>query len=134
MRNSSRARRKKLKGKYKSGLENTFASLATRRNLKFEYEPETFSYIIPSHYTPDFRIGKNRFIETKGYLSPSNRMRLLSFKEQYPEVEILLLFGNEDNKLSSKSKSTYRQWAEKHGFRCHDIRNGLPLEWWKTKK
>src|SRR5665647_2877988 len=119
MRSSSR---KRLKGIYKSGLEKTFATLASQKGLDFKYEPETFSYIIPSHYTPDFQIAENRFIETKGYLSPSNRMRLLCFKEQYPKVEILLLFGNESNKLSSKSKSTYRQWAEKHGFKCADIK------------
>ena len=115
---------------YKSGLEKQFAKLAALAKLDFEYEADTFSYIIPSHYTPDFKISQTRFIETKGYLSPSNRARLIAFKKQYPNIEICLLFGNWDNKLNARSKTTYRQWANKVGFKCADIRDGIPKLWW----
>jgi hypothetical protein len=127
-------KRKKQVGPYKSGLERLFVKLAGESKLDFQYEIQTFSYIIPSHYTPDFLIAPNKFIETKGYLSPSNRMRLLCFKEQHPDVEILLLFGNWDNKISSRSKTTYKEWAEGHGFRCADIKDGIPVSWFKNKK
>ena len=125
--------RKKIvhKSKYKSGLEEKFAQLAEKQKLKFTYEPAKFPYVVQSHYLPDFEIAKNRFVETKGFFSASNRQRMLMFKEQYPNVEILFLFGNADNKLNARSKTTYREWAEKHGFRCSDIRDPLPKAWWR---
>lgn len=127
-------RKKRKKGSvYKSGLEEKFASLAEQKKLKFKYELTTFTYVVPSHYTPDFQIAENRFVETKGYLSPSNRQRLICFKEQHPNIEICLLFGCASNKLNAKSKTTYREWAKKHGFRCGDIKDGIPANWWKGK-
>jgi Autographiviridae endonuclease I len=122
--------KKKRKGPYKSGLEGKFVVLAEKKKVAFKYEVDTFSYVVPSHYTPDFKIADKTYIETKGYLSPSNRQRLICFKEQHPDITICLLFGNADNKLNSKSKTTYREWAKKHGFPCADIRDGLPLKWW----
>lgn len=121
----------KKKGLYKSGLEREFVSLAKAKGLSFEYEPTKFPYSRPSHYVPDWRISENVYIETKGWLAPFQRAGLIAFKEQYPNVRILLLFGNSQNRLNSKSKTTYAQWATRHGFECWDIRDGLPVHWWK---
>ena len=129
---SRRARfRSPRRGKYKSRLELLFATLAFRQGLPFEYEPERFPYVRPSHYIPDWRIAKNVYIETKGYLAPSNRQNLIAFKEQNPKIRILLLFANAENKLNARSKTTYAQWAEKHEFEWFDIRKGLPTHWWE---
>ena len=122
--------KKKVTGPYKSGLEGKFVVLANKNKLAFEYEPDSFPYVVPSHYTPDFKIAENRYVETKGYLSPSNRQRMICFKEQHPEIEICFLFGNSENKLNAKSKTTYKEWATKHGFRNADIHDGIPANWW----
>lgn len=123
--------RSKRKGKYKSRLESDFATLCFKHGVGFEYEATRIPYTRLSHYVPDWKIGPDVYIETKGYLAPSNRANILSFKEQYPGIRILFLFGNADNRLHSKSKTTYAQWAEKHGLEYADIRKGLPLHWWK---
>lgn len=123
--------RSKRKGKYKSKLEADFAALCFKHGVGFKYESSKFPYVRPSHYNPDWEIAKDVFIETKGYLAPSNRANLIAFKEQYPHVKILLLFGNAQNKLNARSKTTYAEWAEKHGFEWADFRDGLPLHWWK---
>lgn len=118
-------------GKYKSGLEREFASLATAQGLKFEYEPTKFAYARPSHYVPDWRIAEGVYIETKGWLAPFQRAGLLAFQQQYPQVRILLLFGNSQNRLNAGSKTTYGQWAERHGFEWADFRKGIPVHWWE---
>lgn len=123
--------KKKQRGKYKSRLELYFATLCKKQGLKFEYEPERFKYVRHAHYVPDWRIGPRTFIETKGYLAPSNRSNLLSFREQHPDITILLLFANADNKLNSRSKTTYAEWAEHNGFQWADIRKGIPDKWWR---
>lgn len=123
--------RSQRRGKYKSRLELFFATLCFKHGVRFEYEPERIRYTRLAHYVPDWRIGPRIFIETKGYLAPSNRSNLVAFKEQHPEYRILLLFANADNKLNSRSKTTYGEWADRAGFEWADIRKGLPLHWWE---
>lgn len=123
--------RSKRRGPYKSRLELMFATLCFKHGLAFEYEAEKFPYIRPSHYNPDWKIADKVFIETKGYLAPSDRAKLIAFKEQHPDITILMLFAAADNKLNSKSKTTYGQWASKNGFDWADIRDGLPVKWWE---
>lgn len=121
----------KRTNKFKSGLEATFARMIVQAGLSADYEPDRFRVVVQSHYTPDWKISKNVYIETKGYFSPSNRSKLLSFKEQYPDIKIHLVFGESRNKLNKNSKTTYGQWATAHGFLWCDIRDGIPKEWWK---
>ena len=130
-RSRNRRHRSNRKGKYKSGLEATTAELMAKANLRAEYEPDTFPYVKQSHYTPDFKIRDNVFIETKGEFSPSNRANMLAFREQHPEIEIRFIFGNSNNRLYRGSKTTYKEWADRHGFKWADIREGLPTDWWK---
>lgn len=122
--------KKSRRGKYKSRLELWFATLCFKKGLKFDYEPERFRYTKIGHYVPDWRIGPGVFIETKGYLAPSNRSNLISFREQHPGVRILLLFGNSKNRLNSKSQTTYGEWATKNGFEWADMKDGIPSHWW----
>lgn len=123
-------KRSKNLGKFKSKLEQKFAQMMQLKGLKFEYEPDRISYVRRSHYVPDWRIRKDVYIETKGYLSPSNRANILSFREQHPHVRVYFLFGCAKNKLNPKSETTYGDWCDRHGFKWADIRQGVPTEWW----
>lgn len=105
------------KGKYKSVLEKCFSKLVG----KGQYEVDTFAYVRPSHYTPDWKIGQNKYIETKGEFTPAHRANLLAFREQYPRIKIHLVFSNASNKLHRKSKMTYGEWATKNDFLWHDL-------------
>ena len=93
--------KKSRRGKYKSRLELYFATLAEKANLPFQYEPDRIPYTRPSNSVPDWKIADGIYIETKGYLAPSNRANLIAFKEQHPKIKILLAFGNAENKLNS---------------------------------
>jgi hypothetical protein len=126
-----RPQRSNRRGKFRSGLEAKAAQMILKAGLGADYEVDTFPYVKQSHYTPDFRIRENVYIETKGEFSSSNRANMLAFREQHPKVEIRFLFGNADNKLYRGSKTTYGEWSEKHGFKWADIRKGLPAHWWK---
>lgn len=121
---------KQQKGKFKSGLEKLFALKATKQLLPFSYEPDRFKYVIQSHYTPDFKIRENVYIETKGYFSSSNRSRMLAFKEQFPHIAIYLVFQAPLNRINKNSETTYAEWATKHGYLWADIRKPLPKSWW----
>lgn len=83
----------------------------------YEYETIKLSYTTPHTYTPDFTdVQGKRIIETKGWFPPSDRAKMLAVKRDNPDWTIALCFQNPETKISKKSKTTYRQWAEKHGF------------------
>ena len=48
-------------------------------------------------------------------------------KEQHPDIEIRFVFSNENAKLYKGSKTSYSQWAEKHGFKYAHKR--IPDDW-----
>jgi len=114
---------------YKSQLEVKVAKLLGK---KAKYETERIPFVQPAkrrHYTPDFKVGKNRFIEVKGRLDRETRQKHIWIKEQHPDIQILLLFGNAFNRLSKKSKTTYAEWAEANGLEWADIKVGIPKDW-----
>lgn len=55
------------------------------------------------------------FIEMKGYLKPSDRTKMISVKDCHPDVDIRLVF-QQDNWLSKKHSSRYSDWAQRNGF------------------
>lgn len=124
---------KKKKDKFKSGLERRFAELLLRNGVSAEYEVDRIPFIRQAHYTPDWKVSNNLYVETKGYFSPRNRGDLLSFREQHPDIEIFLVFSAPQNKLTSKSKTTYAEWADRHGFRWSSI-DKFPLHLFKKGK
>lgn len=124
-----RKKKKKL-----SSLEAEFVKQAEKRLLPFQFEAQSFPYIIESHYNPDFKIGKNVFIETKGHFDKQDRRKMRAFTKQYPKVKVYMLFGNSDNKISKKSKTTYGEWCRKNGIPFADIRKGFPSKWWPKRK
>ena len=128
----SKSKKKNKWYPYKSKLEQDFAKLMQASGKKVQYEADRIKFIKESHYVPDWKIRKNVYIETKGYMAPSNRTGLLTFREQHPHITILLCFQNSKNRLNSRSKITYAEWAEKNNFKWCDFRHGIPEEWWNT--
>ena len=126
----SKKKGRKSNVQFKSGLERRFAELLLKHGVKAEYESKRFEFVRMAHYTPDWRVNDSLFIETKGYFSPRNRGDLLSFREQHPNVEIFLVFAEPRNRLTSKSRTTYAEWADRHNFRWSSI-NKFPIHLWK---
>jgi hypothetical protein len=92
------------------------------REIEFEYEKESFKYVIPEKkrtYTPDFFIttssGKLLCIEFKGYLTAENRQKTLLVREHNPDIDLRFVFQS-NNKISRKAKMRYGDWCDRHGF------------------
>lgn len=103
--------------KYRSGLERTF-------HQKFgdcSYEKNKLSYTVQHTYTPDFCLAPNKYVETKGLFTGTDRNKHLYIKSQHPEVRVLFVFQNPKLKLSKKSKTTYADWCDKNGFKWMSI-------------
>lgn len=105
--------------KYRSKFEKTLATMYPNAS----YEEEKLSYIIPETkhtYTPDFIIttksGKKIYIESKGRFSTKDRKKMVLVKEQYPELDIRIVFQNANITITPQSKTTVSEWCIKHGF------------------
>lgn len=118
------------KNGYKSGLEDTVSQQIESKGIKVEYETEKVNYIIPSSphtYSPDFKLPNNIRVETKGRFVLQDRKKHLLVKEQNPTLDIRFVFTNSKNKITKKSKTTYADWCDKHGFKYAD--KVIPDEW-----
>lgn len=126
----STVRKQALKAGFRSGLEQDNAAYLRKNNIDFTYEEDKIKYITkPRTYTPDFVLGNGVIIETKGRFMPSDRTKHLLIKEQHPELDIRFVFSNSKTRLSKRSRTTYGQWCDKHGFQYAD--RIIPLEWTK---
>ncbi len=120
---------------FKSDFEkNTYRSLKAR-DIKLEYEPDKLPYTVKRNYIPDFKIKwlrngvyQTTYIETKGYFSSQDRTKMRLVKEQYPELDIRMVFLS-DNKINKNSKTRYSDWCEQHGFPYTFIT--IPKHWFK---
>lgn len=105
-----------FRSKYEAAVAEKLDSLG----VVWEYEPDSFEYVLPpSLYTPDFKVyeknGAPRYIEVKGEYDTTARTKMALMKEQHPEVVIDFHFMR-NNKLNPRSKTTYKGWANKHGY------------------
>lgn len=98
--------------KFRSKLESNFSS----KFPSLSYESQRLSYTRQHTYTPDFRVSDTAAVETKGAFMPADRSKLLTVRDQHPNFSLLLVFQNSSVRLNKKSKTTYGQWATKHGF------------------
>jgi hypothetical protein len=111
---------------FKSKLEERVWEVLKKQYPQVKYEPDKFKYIQPEvtrTYTPDFRTGRRKvYLEAKGKLDLETRKKMLWFKECNPDIRIIFLFQNSDNKITKRSKTTYAMWAEENGFEWLDFR------------
>jgi hypothetical protein len=104
----------------KSMLEVEVAADMDKRKIKWAYEQEKLTYQYePQKYEPDFTLldTEDKLIEVKGKMTGDVRKKLLAIQRCNPKRKIYLVFGNANNKLSTRKNSKrYSQWAEQHGF------------------
>lgn len=105
-----------------TGYRNKFeAKCGAAFGPQYEYESIRLTYTTEHTYTPDFiDVAGKRIIETKGYFPPQDRAKMLAVKRAHPDWSITLCFQRPEMTISKASKTTYRQWAEKHGFEVRD--------------
>jgi len=121
-----------IKG-FRSGLEERISRQIEAAGLEVLFEPDKIPYLWPqrsSTYCPDFKlpkVGGYFYVETKGRFVVADRQKHLLIKQQCPEIDIRFVFSNQNAKLYRGSKTTYAQWAEKHGFKY--AHRTIPDEW-----
>lgn len=116
---------------YRSLLEKRVASLLPPKVRK-NYESHTITYTVDHKYCPDWSVSETQFIECKGYFRASDRAKHLYIKEQHPEIEVVFVFGDSNNKIHKNSKTTYADWCNKYGFKYTDVKTGIPEEWFNA--
>ena len=121
--------------KYRSKFELELAKVLANNKVKFEYESKKFLYVPKVRtYTPDFYLPKfDMFIETKGQFVGSDRSKHKLIAEQYPDLDLRFVFQNDKVKLNKKSKTTYADWCNKHGYKFCKLDEGIPKEWLDKK-
>jgi hypothetical protein len=132
-------RLRRQKGFYRSGFEKKIREFFDKEGIAYGYESDKLSYTIPEtkhKYTPDFvlrgRSDTTLYLEAKGYMDAQTRRKMLCVRACNPDTDLRIVFQNADKTITKNSKTTYGQWATKHGFLWCDGRTGsIPPEWLK---
>lgn len=108
---------------FASKFEKSLAEIFDKAGTPWQYEITTVPWQPPqSTYTPDFLVtmpdGTQQFVEVKGFLDASSRVKMLCVQEQHPTLDIAFLFQRGSNKLTkAKTSQTYVDWAKAHNFK-----------------
>jgi len=116
----------------RSKFEAKICKNLTSKGVSYEYERKVIPFVEPEQkrkYVVDFVLANGVHIEAKGLFDADDRKKMLLVREQYPELDIRLLFMR-DNRIYKTSKTKYSDWAEKHGFKYHVSSEGeIPDDW-----
>lgn len=118
---------------FRSMFEAKTAEKLREAGIEFEYETLKIKYTIPEKvatYTPDIVLPNGLIVETKGRFLAADRKKHLLIQKQHPELDIRFVFQNSSNKITKGSKTSYADWATKHGFQYAD--KEIPKEWLKS--
>lgn len=119
-------------GAFRSGLEDKVSKQLEAKNVKFDYELWKIPYVIPESthsYTPDFLLPNGIFVETKGLWEAADRKKHLLIREQFPELDIRLVFSSSRTKIYKGSPTSYAEFCEKYNILFAD--KLIPVEWLK---
>ena len=140
--NRSKKRKTALKHGFRSGLEDDFYQFAMgilpkdkHHTLLYESKECVVKYVVPEEthkYTPDFvfSTAKNIILETKGLFSAQDRKKHLLVREQHPELDVRFIFYNANQRLTRTSKTRYRDWCDKNGFKWCAWADRVTVEQW----
>jgi predicted nuclease of restriction endonuclease-like RecB superfamily len=111
-----------LSAKLRNKFETRIYAQLKRARVTFKYEGIKIPYVLAGHYIPDFIIETKSgkvYIETKGYLRPEHKRKMVAVKKQHPELDLRILFYSHNKK--------YIKWAEKNGLKYAFEK--IPADW-----
>lgn len=142
----ARKRQKKTSThKFRSGFEEEITDVLDKRRVPYKYEERKLPYTLTKNYIPDIELPNGILVELKGEFDLDDRAKMKAVKEQYPDLDIRIVFQQNNflHKMSKESKKkrldkatkggkirkreTYKDWAEKHGYKC--AVGTIPMEW-----
>jgi hypothetical protein len=120
--------------KLRSRLEDKVQQALLLQGVPLDnYERVELEWILPQkvkHYTPDFQLSQDVFLEAKGLFSKEDRDKTLHVLNQYPEIILCIAFYNADYKIYKGSKTTYGDWCNQYLIPYIDVRTDtIPGEW-----
>lgn len=95
---------------FRSGLEVRLAHEMDEKGHQYMYEQHTIRYTMPEEekrYTPDFFLPNGIIIEGKGRWETADRKKIKLVKEQYPDLDLRMVFDNPNQRISKQSNTTY---------------------------
>ena len=119
-------------GIYRSGLEEKNMARLESMGVKAKYESFSIPYVIPASnhkYTPDALLPNGIIVEFKGLWESDDRKKHLLIREQFPNLDIRIVFSSSRSKIYKGSPTSYGEWSEKHGIKFAD--KLIPAEWLK---
>ncbi|WYW02842.1 endonuclease [Pseudomonas phage vB_PpuP-Emajogi] len=122
-------------GAFRSGLEDLNAKHMDKLGVKYDFERFHINYVVPARdakYTPDFVLANGIIIETKGIWEVDDRKKHLLIREQYPDLDIRLVFSNSNSKIYKGSPTSYADFCTKHGIQFAD--KLVPRDWLKEAR
>jgi len=122
---------------FRSKFEYIINKQLIEAGLKFDYEGanNTIYYVKPvevKRYVSDFLLENGIIVECKGFFDAQDRKKHVLIHEQYPELDVRILFMNSKNKLSKRSRTSYGEWCDKIGIPYAD--KMIPKSWLTEKK
>lgn len=127
-----RVQARKNGGEVKSRLELKLIEQLDSAGAAYEYETIKLPYIKRHNYIPDFILKEQCIvIEAKGLFDLEDRSKMAAVKKAYPDLDIRILFQNENTKIRKGSTTTYKDWCRKNGFICAS--GFIPNEWLRHK-
>lgn len=104
---------------YRSGLETLNSDYLDGLGAEYEYEPFKLPFVQPAKnrtYTPDYVLPNGIIIDTKGEWPTADRQKFKMLKEQYPDLDIRMVFSNPNTRIGKGSKTTYALYATRLGI------------------
>ena len=115
---------------YRSWLEADVAHALDNQKVKFKYEEEKITYVVPAQvhtYTPDIELPNGIIVEVKGRWTAADRKKMGLVLEQNQDKDIRILFAV-DNKISKNSRTRYSSWCKRRNIK-YAIGREIPEEW-----
>lgn len=120
---------KKYKSKFEGEVSKVLGKRAKYESTKIHFTQPAVERI----YMPDWQIGENTFIETKGKLDLDTRKKMLWVIEQHPDKKFYMLFQNAHNRITKRSNTTYADWCDKNNIEWAHYPDGIPDHWFGTE-
>ena len=104
---------------YRSGFEAEVGAALDPHGALSEPVRIQYDLHLTGVYKPDWLLPAQCIVlEAKGRFPKEDRDKLLLIKQQYPHLDIRLIFQSLTARTSPKIGQTYAQWASAHGFPC----------------
>ena len=119
-----------LKYGWRSGLEEKLGAQLQADGRPFRYEGLTGEYRVPvrvARYTPDFILHNGIVVESKGRWLTADRQKIRLIAEQFPALDLRMVFSNSRTRISKQSKTTYAQYCDRIQIPYAD--KAIPPEW-----